>query len=211
LKNKRENKQRENKMEKVAIFIDGSNLYWSLKEQFGRTRIDIGLLSHKVLGNRELTRIYYYYAPLNDVEFPDAARDQRKFLGALSRIDYLEVRLGKLVKRTIFYQCPQCNYQYSRDIFLQKGVDTRIVIDMLRLAMRGLYDTGILISGDADLSEAVQSVKELGKHVENAFTEYGWAHELQRSCDKRVVIDEDFLEDCWLPEHATLQQNFVGR
>ncbi|MDP6448583.1 MAG: NYN domain-containing protein, partial [Dehalococcoidales bacterium] len=44
------------------IFIDGSNLYHSLKNIFGRTDLDIGKFCQRLLGRRKLGRIYYYNA-----------------------------------------------------------------------------------------------------------------------------------------------------
>ncbi len=35
----------------------------------------------------------------------------------------------------------------------QKGVDTLVVLDMVRLAERGAYDMAILVSGDRDIDE----------------------------------------------------------
>ncbi|MDO8567801.1 MAG: hypothetical protein Q7R57_03700 [Dehalococcoidales bacterium] len=39
--------------DKVMIFIDGSNLYYSLKNHFGRTDLDIGKLCRKLLERRQ--------------------------------------------------------------------------------------------------------------------------------------------------------------
>ena len=40
--------------ERVMIFIDGSNLYHSLKNHTGRTDLDIGKFCHKLTGRRQL-------------------------------------------------------------------------------------------------------------------------------------------------------------
>jgi len=48
--------------ERVMIFIDGSNLYHSLKGFFGRADIDMGKFCQKLLGRHQLIRIYYYNA-----------------------------------------------------------------------------------------------------------------------------------------------------
>jgi uncharacterized LabA/DUF88 family protein len=59
----------------------------------------------------------------------------------------------------------------------------RIGVDMLSLASKNLIDVAVLVSGDADLSEAVRAVKELGKHVELAALPAGRAYELVQVAD----------------------------
>jgi len=49
--------------ERAIVFVDGNNLYHSLKENGWRTWTDIGLLAERLVGNRTLVHIYYYNAP----------------------------------------------------------------------------------------------------------------------------------------------------
>lgn len=51
----------------------------------------------------------------------------------------------------------------------------RLGIDMLSAISKSLCDTAILVSGDGDLAEAVQAVKNLGHHVEVVSFERGCA------------------------------------
>jgi hypothetical protein len=62
------------------VFIDGSNLYHSLKGNFQRTDIDIGKFVKKIVEKRRLVRIYYYNAIVGWREEPDRFRDQQAFL-----------------------------------------------------------------------------------------------------------------------------------
>mgnify|MGYP001380651638 FL=1 len=48
------------KTERVAIFIDGSNLYHSLDEHCHRFDLDFTSFTDKLCGDRSLLRIYYY-------------------------------------------------------------------------------------------------------------------------------------------------------
>jgi uncharacterized LabA/DUF88 family protein len=43
--------------------------------------------------------------------------------------------------------------------------------DLLYFRMEQLYDTAVLVSGDADFAYALQAVKNMGKHVEVAYFE----------------------------------------
>jgi len=51
-------------MDKVAIFIDGSNLYHGLKHEIGNTKLDFQKFIDWLLAGRRLVRTYYYNAPL---------------------------------------------------------------------------------------------------------------------------------------------------
>jgi hypothetical protein len=47
--------------------------------------------------------------------------------------------------------------------------DTRIVVDVISLAQSDAYDIGIVVSGDSDLAEAIDWVREhTRKRMENA-------------------------------------------
>ena len=171
---------------RVSVFIDGSNFYHCCKHSFGRTDVDLGKFADWLVGpSRQLVRTYYYNCPLPP-DHPEDERDkQQKFLGALAHVPYLEVRLGRLSKKQA--TCPNCQKPFQR--FAEKGVDMRIGVDMLSLASKNLIDVAVLVSGDADLAEAVKAVKELGKHVELAALPAGRSYELVQAAD--VVKDID--------------------
>ncbi len=85
--------------EKVMTFIDGNNLYHSLKEHFQKASIDFSKLCSKLVGDRRLVRAYYYNAPVDQVREPQRYREQQRFFTSIQRLDYIEVRLGRLVYR----------------------------------------------------------------------------------------------------------------
>ena len=163
--------------ERVCLFIDGSNFYRLCQENLGgRTDINLGEFAAWLVGPaRSLVRTYYYNCRVPPDSTEAAKKAQEKFLDALYRTDYLEVRLGKLVKRP---------YGWT-----EKGVDMRIGIDMLMGAVRQLYDTAVLVSGDGDLAEAVRAVKSLGKHVEVVSFQKGRSYELLQEADRYRSLD----------------------
>jgi len=170
--------------ERVALFIDGSNFYHALKDKFGRADLDFEVFASELCGERRLVRTYYYNVPVDQEREPQRYADQRKFFARLHQTPYLTLKLGRLV--------------YRGGVPIEKGVDVRLATDMLNLAWKNVYDTAIIISGDGDFADAVEAVKELGKHVENAYTKKGLSQHLRQACDRRVTLDEDFLNACWL-------------
>lgn len=68
--------------EKVSVYIDGSNLYHSLKDMTNRTDLDFSKFTAKLIGNRKLVRAYYYNAPVDQTKEPLRYRDQQRFFQA---------------------------------------------------------------------------------------------------------------------------------
>ncbi|MFH0904415.1 MAG: NYN domain-containing protein, partial [Methanobacteriota archaeon] len=83
-------------------------------------------------------------------------------------------------------------------VYVEKGVDIYLAVDMLRYAFDDTYDTAILVSGDGDFASAVSAVRDLGKHVEHAYFRTGESIHLRESCDVRVDLDAGFLKPCFI-------------
>lgn len=81
-----------------------------------------------------------------------------------------------------------------RHVRQQKGVDTLIALDLVRLAGRGVIDTAILISGDRDLAEAIRSAQDFGIAVSVASPGRGLARELEKLADDVLEIPLETLE-----------------
>lgn len=73
-------------MERVMIFIDGSNFYHGLKGNNCSTKIDFYKLSKLLTGNRrKLITTYYYNAAYNQKDDPQKYADQLKFFARLKK------------------------------------------------------------------------------------------------------------------------------
>ncbi len=176
-------------MSKTIIFIDGSNLYHSLKGLNSRTDLNFESFCRKLCAGRSLVRIYYYNAPVDQTKEPIRYKDQQKFFSQMRRVPYLELKLGRLIYRGSYPSVPP----------YEKGVDVLMSTDMLVHAFRGTFDELILVSGDTDFSDALQAVKDFGKHVEVALFPPLWSSQRLRDvADKVIEVTPDFLSDCWL-------------
>ncbi len=177
----------DDRQERVMVFIDGSNMYHSLKTFFNRTDIDLGRFCNKLLGKRRLIRIYYYNARVGRKEEPERYIHQRQFLDSVVAIPYTELRLGRLVYNNWPNTPPY-----------EKGVDVQLATDMLTHSFKNNYDTAILVAGDNDFVSALQAVKDNGKHIEVAlFGKEETSQELRRVADKVLPITAKLLNDCW--------------
>ncbi|MDZ7704164.1 MAG: NYN domain-containing protein [Trueperaceae bacterium] len=140
---------------RIAIFIDGSNLYNGMKDNLSNTRFNLQELVRQLIGKRALIRIYYYNAPLTDDYEPELREGQQRFFESLRRIPYVSVKLGRLHRR-------------PDGSLVEKGIDVAIAVDALSLAYEDGCDVVLLISGDGDYVELVEALKRKGKHVECA-------------------------------------------
>jgi len=170
------------KNERVVIVIDGSNFYFGCKNLMGRASIDFYKFAVLITGGRKLIRTYYYNAPLIKNLDEPKYKAQQKFFERLKNMSYLTLKLGRLVNRN--------------GVYVEKGIDINIAVDMLKLAQNNAYDTAILVSGDGDFVSAVEGVKDLGKHVEQAYFRSGHSQHLRQACDRYIEITKEALSSC---------------
>jgi uncharacterized LabA/DUF88 family protein len=181
--------------DRVAIFIDGSNLYHSVKNNFGRHDLNFTEFANKLAAGRKLFRTYYYNILQDPAQYPEAHKDQLEFLDALKKTPYLETRLGSTKK----------------SLGTEKGIDVMIATDLLYFAWSGFYDTAILVSGDADFAYAVQAVKNMGKHVEVAYFENGISKDLLDIADHRYLLDRNFFNTIWVIKQRPLRRKILPK
>ena len=175
------------KSDRIMIFIDGSNLYHSLKGHFKRTDIDIGKFCKKLLDKRRLVRIYYYNAIVGRREEPERYQRQQSFFNSVRSVPYCELRLGRLV----YINWPNVPPY-------EKGIDILLTTDFLTHSFKNNYDVAILVTGDSDYVGAVQAVKDNGKNVEVAlFGKERTSRPLRDVSDRVIAIDGRLLRGCW--------------
>jgi len=180
---------------RVAIFIDGSNLYHALKGNFKRYDLNFAEFTYKLCGPRRLFRTYYYNVLQDPVQRPDGYREQQEFLDILRKTPYLEVRLGST--------------KIAQGVPVEKGVDVMLATDLLYFAWNDFYDVAVLVSGDADFAYALQAVKNMGKHVEVAYFESGVSRNLLEVADNRHLLDRRFFTGLWAGKHRAKSRRKV--
>ena len=170
--------------DRVAIFIDGSNLYHALLANLGRFNLNFAEFVSKLCGSRRLFRTYYYNVLQDPTQRPDAYREQQEFLDILRKTPYMEVRLGSI--------------KIAQGIPVEKGVDVMLATDLLYFAWNDFYDTAVLVSGDSDFAYALQAIKNMGKHVEVAYFESGISKDLLDIADNRHLLNRSFFSGLWV-------------
>jgi uncharacterized LabA/DUF88 family protein len=151
----------------------------------------------------------YWYDGAYDPRHP-SFKAQRKYLDRIAEVPGIQLRLGHLkVKKTPKWhyavklalknmEVDQVKFEEHfefRPELEQKGVDTRITLDIVRLAQRRVYDAAILVAGDRDLAEPVQLAQEEGCRMILAIPEGGSvAWELKQIADEVRHISKSELQ-----------------
>lgn len=175
--------------DRVAIFIDGSNLYHALQSNFKRHNLNFAEFANKLTGSRHLFRTYYYNVLQDPTRWPEGYREQQEFLDILRKTPYLEVRLGST--------------KMAQGVPVEKGIDIMLATDLLHFAWNGLYDVAVLVSGDSDFAYALQAVKNMGKHVEVAYFESNVSKDLLDVADNRHLLNQNFFKGLWSGKRRT--------
>ena len=182
--------------DRVAIFIDGSNLYHALRSNFKRYDLNFAEFARKLCGTRRLSRVYYYNVLQDQSQYPEGYREQQEFLEALHHMPYLETRLG--------------GTKMAQGISVEKGIDVMLATDLLHFAWTNLYDVAMLVSGDGDFAYALQTVKNTGKHVEVAYFESNISKELLEVADQRYLLDRAFFKGLWVAKYHARHKRSRG-
>jgi uncharacterized LabA/DUF88 family protein len=161
--------------ERIAIFIDGSNLYHSLKKL--NTKIDFQKLISILLGDRELVFANYYTSSLDIKENEEKYWKHQRFLEELEKIPKFKVILCKLKK---------IGTQY----FI-KGDDAKLIHDFIVGAYENLYDKAIIVSGDEDFEPMIKTAQKKNKLVGNAFFKSSSSNTLRNACNFSISLDKN--------------------
>jgi len=189
-------------MIRVAVFIDGFNLYHSLDE-LGQDRLkwlDLTGLSRSFLKAEEHLVSVCYFSALST--WDQAKQDRHKrYLRALE-LTGVKVVLGKFKDRN--RTCRICGAR-SRE-HEEKRTDVNIAVSLLTGAIRDDYEVAVLISGDTDLIPALHAVKSLfpQKRIGIVFPLKRHTGEMEQAVDFSETIKVTTLEASRLPDQIRL-------
>ena len=199
--------------------MDGSNWHHGL----GKIGVRSSSLNHRsvaerLVQGRELREVRFYIGAVGE----DLARirEQQRFLKSL-REQGVVVFLGRIQRSRMSRQAREerrllrhafagREHEVPRDLFKtlrnywnstppqyrEKGVDTRMSVDIVDLAYRDEYGAAYLISGDADFVPAVEIARRLGKTVVAASPRPGY--ELTKAVHHYLRLTPDWFDGLYL-------------
>ena len=161
--------------EKLALFIDGSNLYASAKAL--GFDVDYKLLRAEFMRRGKMLRAFYYTALLENDEYSPIR----------PLVDWLNYNGFTMVTK------PAKEFTDSMGRRKIKGnMDIELVVDALELAP--YVDHIVIFSGDGDFRPLIESLQRKGVRVSVVSTIRSQppmiADELRRQCDNFIELDE---------------------
>lgn len=163
-------------MERIALFIDGANVYAAAKRlgwNFDHRKILEHFSSYGALHNA-----FYYTAvplPMDD--------KQKRFIDALTYMGYT-VRTRPLREAT----------DENGDTYRRASLDIELVTDLLACAER--YDTAVLLTGDGDFERPVEVLRARGRRILVASIPEMTSYELRNAADQYIDFKDirEFVE-----------------
>src|ERR687890_2841926 len=147
--------ERQDQRERVAVFVDGANLYHSIKNYY-RGVLDYDRLLAAAVGGRKLLRATFYIVEKQETD--EGSASARSFVYNLNKFGY-KVRSKPLVIHETQTPTGEKTVSHKGDW------DIGVVVDMMRLASHAA--TYVLVSGDGDYVDAVEFLQsEKGIRVE---------------------------------------------
>ncbi|MFB6181096.1 MAG: NYN domain-containing protein [Candidatus Nanohalobium sp.] len=154
------------KDQRVGVFVDVQNMYYSAKNLYS-SKVDFESLLDSAVMNRDLVRASAYVIQAD-------TPDESNFFEALRQIGY-EVKIKELKE---FYGGEK------------KGDwDLGMTVDMIQQAKK--LDTVVLVTGDGDFAVLVDHLKSMGCRVEVMSFGRSSAKELRESATNFIDMDEN--------------------
>lgn len=211
-------------MLRVNVYVDGFNLYHSafqkrVDKQNSKSNIkkyigfpdlrwcDLDKLSKQFVNikKEELNEVKYFSA--TPLWIKNKAEKHRLYLDALRSVG-VKIILGKFKEkdRKCYASCKE--YFKSHE---EKETDINIAINLLSDAFEDKFDIALIISGDSDLSPAIQKVKKLfpKKRIGVILPPYQFGADLKNSSDYVKKIKRLHLRRALLPEQIKFAGNLI--
>ena len=152
-------------LKRAVTFIDGQNLYRAAKESFGYhyPNYDVRKLSEAVCKAKgwNLSQVRFYTGVPDTADRPMWNRFWVGKLAVMGKAGIV-VFSRPLRYRNDTVKLPDgTTHTFLRGS--EKGIDVRIALDVIRLAVRNEYDVAVVFSQDQDLSEVADEIRIISK------------------------------------------------
>ena len=150
---------------RAIAFVDGQNLFHSAKQAFGYTfpNYDILRLARRICSDQgwALAQVRFCTGIPDPTDNDFWHHFWTHKLAQMGRTG-VHVYSRSLRYRNKSFKLPD-GTQHTVLVGQEKGIDVRLALDLVTLAIDGHYDVGLILSQDQDLSEAVEDVKLIAR------------------------------------------------
>ena len=197
--------------QRVAVFVDGLNLYHAIVNLRRQELewIDLKALSKLFLNSRfeQLTNVFYFSAYASHV-IESNQKCQKAYVRALELIEVKTI-LGHFKEKD--RKCPACKHNWVGHE--EKETDVNIALFLLDSAYQNLFDRALVITNDSDLAPAIQMTRKRfpQKRITTiAPPNYYHSNELIKVSSDKARIRVEHLECSLLPAVVTDASRLVS-
>lgn len=148
---------------RVIVFIDGQNFYNDCKRIFGKGETHPHLLAKELCSppygkDRKLVQVRFY----TGIHVPNRNPQMHSYM--TRRIEAMKRQGVQVFTRPLKYskECVEDRNTPGSYIHIwkgrEKGVDVKLALDLVMMAIEDKYDVAVIVSTDTDLDEAVEEV-----------------------------------------------------
>lgn len=193
------------KKERVAVFIDGFNLYFGLTSAYPNYKwLNVYLLSQNLLKpNQQLVSVSYFTARIGNN--PSKEQRQSIYLSAI-KSTATQIIYGHYKSKN--KSCRRCGHIWQTNE--EKMTDVNIAVQMITGAVQNTYDRAILISGDSDLVPPIKTVQNIfNKKVFVAFPPNRHNHSVKSNANSSMVLGRGTLSKSQFAASITLSNGHI--
>lgn len=185
---------------RVAVLVDGFNLYHGVHEQSGRKHLwlDLWALSESLLkDDQTLVAIHYFTARVRD-DVEGAAR-QNVYLNALKSVGVRVVE-GRFQEKEL--TCRKCGKSWRS--YEEKESDVNLCLTLLESATAKSFDVALIVSGDSDMVPAVKAVRRHDRNLRlvAVFPPKRFSDELKRAVDASMHLGAAKIRQAQFPDEV---------
>ncbi len=192
--------------ERVAVYIDGFNLYFGMTSSYKDIKwLDVELLAKNLLKpHQKLIRVRYFTSLVSNN--PKKEYRQRAYISALGTTN-IDIIYGHYKSKPV--SCNRCGHSWNNNE--EKMTDVNIAVFMISDAIDDLYDTAMLISGDSDLVPPIQYLhsKYLNKRVMVAFPPNRHNVSVKNVAKGSFIIGKQKLKQSQFPDNIRLNNGYL--
>lgn len=209
-------------MDRVAVYIDGFNLYHSRLEGHPEHKwLDLEAFGRRLAPDCQLVQVRFFTAWVSGKGDPRSPGRQQTYVRALKTSPLVAVHFGHFERRekerTLVNPAPGGPRRVAVWHTEEKGSDVNLATWLLLDGVDGRWDQAIVVSNDSDLEEPIRqansrfgpvhivSPRELRKGREG----HTYVYTLAAACTSYTSLDPAALAEAQLPETIKLPSGSV--
>lgn len=192
---------------KVITYIDGFNLYHSIKDLSKKSPSleylkwqNLIALSKQFLSRNDTLESVYFFSAYPHWK-PQALQNHKDYVAILKDLG-VKVVLGNFKEKKVY--CSNCHATITKHE--EKQTDVNIALQIMRDCYEEKCDCMQIVSGDTDLTTPIKFAKDRGIKINIVLPPYRKAKELIALADKKSNIKVRHLQNAFLGQSYTLKQ-----